>query len=172
MCVLASIPVAANDGGSAPGHGPVGARGEVGFGSSSGMFGVVVWRDLAPVVRAEGGLGMGLSGLQLSALLKLVAGGEAHRFVAGAGLSLGIPVGGASIFKERHDGPEIVMPWLNVDLLGYEYMSGHGWTFSLALGATAPLRHGHWDLTDDFGDNVRPLKSWYPGGHLGFGKAF
>jgi len=150
----------------------MGARGELGLGTSNGMLGAVVWRDLAPALRVEGGSGMGLSGLQLSALLKLVAGGESHRFVAGAGVSLGIPINGSSIFKDRHDGPEIVMPWLNVDPLGYEYMSADGWTVSLELGATTPLRRGHWDLVDDFGGDVRPLKTWYPGGHVGFGKAF
>ena len=169
MCVLASAPSLGND--DRPAH-QMGARGELGFGASTGMLGAVVWRDLAPAIRAEGGAGMGLSGLQLSALLKLVAGGESHRFVAGAGVSLGLPINGASIFKASHEGTSIAMPWLNLNLLGYEYMSAQGWTVSLELGATTPLRGGHWDITDDFGGNVRPLKSWYPGGHVGFGKSF
>jgi hypothetical protein len=172
MCVLVSGPVAANDSRAAPGHGAVGVRGELGFGTSSGILGAVVWRDLAPALRAEAGVGMGLSGLQLSGVLKVVAGGESHRFVAGAGLSAGIPINGSSIFRDRHDGAEIVMPWLNLDVLGYEYMNASGWTFSLSVGATTPLRRAHWDLVDDFGGDVRPLKTWYPGAHMGFGKAF
>jgi hypothetical protein len=169
MCVWASAPVAAS---SPPaGHGPSGLRGELGLGSSNGMLGAVVWRDLIPAVRAEGGAGVGLSGFQLSALLRLVA-GDHHRFVAGAGASVGIPVGGGSIFKESHDGATIVMPWLNVDFPGYEYMSTEGWTLTVSLGATVPLRHAHWDMGGDFGADVRPLRSWYPGGHVGFGKAF
>jgi hypothetical protein len=170
-CVWASAPSVPVDHPLA-GHGPTGVRGELGLGGSNGMLGAVVWRDLIPALRAEGGTGIGWSGLQLSGLLKLVAGGEHHRFVAGAGLSLGIPVGGGSLFKDRHDGAPIVMPWLNVDFPGYEYMSTDGWALSIALGATTPLRRAHWDMADDFGDDVRPLRSWYPGGHVGFGKAF
>jgi hypothetical protein len=171
LCVWASAGATANDGSAAPRVRPTGLRAELGLGTSSGVVGAVIWRDLAPAVRVEGGVGAGFSGFQLSALLKLVAGRD-HRFVAGAGVSVGVPLNGGSIFKERHDGPAIVMPWLNVDPLGYEYRSHEGWTFTMEVGVTTPLRRAHWDLVDDFGGNVQPLKTWYPGGHFGFGKAF
>jgi hypothetical protein len=110
--------------------------------------------------------------VQLSGLLKVVVGGQAHRFVAGAGASIGVPVNGASLFKDHHDGPQIVMPWLNIDALGYEFVSAGGWTLSLTAGATSPLRRAHWDLADDFGTDVRPLRTWYPGAHFGVGRTF
>jgi hypothetical protein len=172
MCVWASAGTTPAGGSATPRTRTMGVRAELGVGTSNGVLGAVIWRDLAPVVRIEGGAGVGLSGLQLSTLMRLLVGGDSHRFVPGAGVSLGLPVGGSSIFKQRHDGPAIVMPWLNVAPLGYEYRSANGWTFALELGATTPLRRGHWDLVDDFGGTVQPLEDWYPGGHFGIGKAF
>jgi hypothetical protein len=160
---------------SAPPDGPeprlTGARGELGIGAPTGTIGVVLWRDVAPALRLEAGTGWGLSGLQLSGFSKLVLGGQHHRFVTGAGLSVGIPLG-EPVFRDHHGGSPVAMPWLNADLAGYEYMGTGGWTFSVALGATAALRKAHWDLVDDFGGNLTPLRSWFPAAHLAFGQTF
>jgi hypothetical protein len=150
---------------------PSGARGELGFAGPTGMFGVVFWRDVTPVLRLEAGTGWGVSGLQLSGFSKLVLGGEHHRFVAGAGVSAGIPIG-EPVFRDRHGGSPIVMPWLNADVAGYEYMGSGGWTVSVAVGATWTLRNGHWDAFGDVGGDTHVLGTWFPAAHLAFGQTF
>jgi hypothetical protein len=147
-----------------------GAKGELGLAGPTGVIGVVVWRDVTPVLRLEAGTGWGLSGLQLSGFSKLVLGGEHHRFVGGAGVSVGIPIG-EPLFRDRHEGSPIVMPWLNADLAGYEYVGRGGWTVSVAVGATWTLRNAHWDAVE-LGDNTRALRTWFPAAHLALGQTF
>jgi hypothetical protein len=150
---------------------PNGIRGELGIASPIGIIGCTFWHDIVPPVRFEGGIGLGVSGVQLSALSRFVLGNEHHRFVPGIGLSIGVPVGDP-VFRDRHGGSAVVMPWLNADLLGYEYSSDRGWTTLVAGGVTLPLRDAHWDALGDLGRNVHPLRDWYPELHVGFGKSF
>jgi hypothetical protein len=149
-----------------------GIRGEVGLAAANGLLGATAWRDLLPAVRIEGGAGVGLSGLQVSAAAALVLGSEHDRFITGAGVSLGIPVSSESVFRDRHGGSPVVMPWLDVDLVGYEHRTLAGWTLLVAAGTTTPLRRAHWDLTGDFGANVVPFRSWFPQGRFAIGKSF
>jgi hypothetical protein len=149
-----------------------GIRGEVGLAAANGLIGATAWRELLPVLRIEGGAGVGLSGLQISAGTALVLGSEHDRFVPGAGVSLGIPVSSESVFRDRHGGSPVVMPWLDADLVGYEHRTPQGWTVLVTAGMTTPLRHAHWDLSGDFGANVVPLRSWFPQGRFAVGKSF
>jgi hypothetical protein len=148
---------------------PTAVRLEVGLGASNGEVGLSASRDLLPWLRAEAGMGYGYSGLQLSSMVRFVL-GDRHRFIPGAGLSLGIPVNG-SAFLKGHDGDPLVMPWLNIDGLGYEYQDRRGLNFSIALGATVPLRDAHWDAID-LGGNVHALEDWLPQAHVAVGMAF
>lgn len=152
-----------------------GIRAELGLASPVGMAGISVWRDVAPAFRLEGGVGAGLSGLQLSALGRFLLGGPNHRFVPGIGVSLGVPVGATLVpwggYRAESGRVDVVIPWLNVDALGYEYESNGGWTFLAAAGATTSLQNADWG-GKEFGGPLRPFRDWYPEVHLAFGRAF
>jgi hypothetical protein len=147
-----------------------GARLELGLASPLGFGGATLWRDFTPQFRLEAGIGMGLSGVQLSTLARALLGSPNHRFVPAAGFSVGIPTSDVYLMGPFHDGVThevVVVPFLNVDVLGYEYKSDDGWTVLMALGATTPLRTVSW-----FGGVARPFVSWAPETHIAFGKAF
>jgi hypothetical protein len=67
---------------------PNGIRGELGIASPIGIIGGTFWHEIVPPVRFEGGIGLGVSGVQLSALSRFVLGNEHHRVVPGIGLSI------------------------------------------------------------------------------------
>src|SRR5829696_1114596 len=92
-------------------HRTTAVRAEIGIAAPTGFVGASVSRDVATAFRLEGGLGFGLSGLQLSTLGRFVLGNQNHRFVPALGFSLGIPVGDP-IFRESHGGPAVIMSWL------------------------------------------------------------
>jgi hypothetical protein len=117
---------------------------DLGLASAIGFLGVTY--SLSPVRAfiAELGVGAGYSGLQLSVMPKLVLGASAHRFVVGAGASVGIP--GLTIVT--NNGPfggnqheHVIAPWINAEL-GYDYRSTTGSTFLVAGGVTVGLGHG------------------------------
>jgi hypothetical protein len=140
--------------------GPVqGLRWEVGFGSPTGFLGVSAWRDFSRPIRLEGGVGLGISGLQLGGMLKAVV-GERNRFVPGAGVSLGLPLGNA-VLRDQHGGSPVVMPWLNLDILGIEHVTDSGGLGFFCLGLVAPMRHAHYDITE-LGQDVHPFQFWLP----------
>jgi hypothetical protein len=120
------------------------ARIDLGLASAIGFLGVTY--SLSPVRAfiAELGVGAGYSGLQLSVMPKLVIGASAHRFVVGAGPSVGIP--GLTIVT--NNGPfggnqreRVIAPWINAEI-GYDYRSRTGSTFLVAGGVTVGLGHG------------------------------
>ena len=107
-----------------------------------GSLGVTAWRDVFPGLRLEGGAGLGFSGLQLSGM------GEAGRGRAESVRPLGsasrlASLSGEGLFRDRHGGSSLVMPWLNLDLVGYEHViqspMAAPWVF-ICGGLTTPLR--------------------------------
>jgi len=151
-----------------------GVRAELGLASPVGFAGASAWHDVTPHFRLEGGGGFGWSGLQVSALARAMLGTPNHRLVPGLGVSLGIPTDNGEIADPSVDGhrdSSVVMPWLNVDVLGYEYKSDAGWTLLTAFGLFTPLRTGVWGGAE-FGGQLHPFRSWYPEGHIAFGRAF
>jgi hypothetical protein len=117
---------------------------DLGIASAVGFAGVTY--SLAPTTGflAELGVGVGASGLQLSVMPKLVIGASAHRFIIGAGPSVGIP--GVTIVTNNgpfgsNENEHVVTPWLNAEI-GYDYRSRTGAAFLVAGGITVGLAHG------------------------------
>lgn len=94
----------------------------LGIASAIGSVGGAYQRYIGDAA-IEAGAGVGGSGLQLSAMPKLVLGEGRNRFMAGVGLALAL------------DGDDERV-WLNVDLAGWEHRFDSGWLFSLAGGLT------------------------------------
>lgn len=102
-------------------------RVDLGLGSAVGFAGVSYARSLHSLFDLEFGVGAGLSGVQLSAMGRLGLGSATHRFVVGAGLSMGTGV------YETGDKP---VGWFNAET-GYQLRLGGGFTFLVTLGYTA-----------------------------------
>jgi hypothetical protein len=114
---------------------------DLGVASALGLGGVTLTRRLASHLRLEGGVGLGITGVQLSLMPKLVFGGERDYFIAGAGIS--VTVLSDSQYVSGHP------LWLNVDAMGYEHQFDSGLAFSLALGLTGGLGGGRVCLPPD-----------------------
>ena len=113
----------------------------LGVGSAVGLMGATLsYSGLGPL-EVELGVGLGLSGVQASAMLKLgLLGNRTSRFVVGLGVADTV----SHQYNREVTGNPI---WLNVDLLSYE---SRGVVFlSFALGVTRGLGGG----TYDFGDS-------------------
>jgi hypothetical protein len=112
----------------------------------------------------EIGIGVGESGLQLSAMQKLLFGSaETKRFVVGAGLSYG---GG------NRDFPDSTI-WLNLDLAGMEIRTARGFYFFFAGGLFTALAGGRY-ITPMSNDCGKPycgnaVGEIYPQGRMGIG---
>jgi hypothetical protein len=148
-----------------------GIRAEGGWASPVGWGGASIWYDLTPAFRSEVGIGLGFSGLQISILGRGLFGSPTHRFVPGLGFSLGVPIGNTYLSDHGSFGESspVIVPWLNVDALGYEYQSDDGWTALIAIGGTTPLQERSFSRESG---PLRPLVAWFPQGHIAFGKAF
>jgi len=105
---------------------------DVGFASALGFGGVAYSYLASEHFQLEAGVGAGLTGVQLSLMPKLTAGSQRHKFVLGAGVSLG--VGTQSLIRSD----SAVVPFANVDV-GYQYVSRGGFTFNIAVGPTIVL---------------------------------
>ena len=105
-----------------------------GLGSAVGYLGVTYAYEPLDLLQFEVGTGLGHSGMQLSAMPKLIVCDGSNCFVSGAGVSLAIPTSSAASGFPT---------WLNVDALGYEYRSAAGPSFSCAIGVGAGLGGGH-----------------------------
>lgn len=132
-------------------------RVDFGVASPVGEAGIVISRPITDWLGAEAGLGYGLSGVQASAMATLRLGHGRNRFTPGVGASVGF---GGSAFNAGHPGGDlempgesITMPWVDLQLLGYEYRSSSGLVFAAALGLTIATRDAHWDFAD-LGDNI------------------
>ena len=106
----------------------------LGFGSAVGTLGLTLSVLPTANLQTEVGMGVGISGFQLSAMQKVLLGSGRARFVAGAGLSYG---GGSSDFPDSS-------LWLNVDLAGMELRGWRGLVFFVAGGTTVGLAGGRY----------------------------
>jgi hypothetical protein len=119
-------------------------RGELGLASVVGFLGLTASYAPHANLVIEGGAGYGVSGLQLSLMPKLVLGSGVHRFTVGFGASIGIPGTPVVTFSPTtgNGNARVVTPWLNADLVGYDYRSEGGFSFIASAGATMALAHG------------------------------
>jgi len=97
------------------------ARLDIGLFAPEGLVGVSYARDLVPHLQVEVGVGLGLSGFQLSAMPKLYIGSE-NRLYTGAGVSLGVFPG------------QDTDAWFNWDIAGYEHRFANGLLVNLGVG--------------------------------------
>jgi hypothetical protein len=111
-------------------------RVDVGLFSTVGFVGMSYGRAVTRWLVLEGGVGLGLTGVQLSLTPRLALGRGAQRFVAGAGLAVAIPtVAGYTGDPGYLRGSSAL--FLNVDLAGYEVSSpDRSLTFQAAAGVT------------------------------------
>lgn len=107
---------------------------DLGVASAVGVAGVTLTRAFTDQARLEGGVGYGLSGLQLSLMPKWVFGRGRDHFVTGVGLAIAFP--GDSRSASGHP------LWLNVDVAGYEHRFDSGLAVSAAVGLTGGLGGG------------------------------
>ena len=101
-------------------------RFNVGIFSATGFVGVSYAYVPHEDLELEVGTGWGMTGLQLEAMPKWTPGWGAHRFLLGAGASMGIDRGG------------YVSYWLNADV-GYEHRSDSGRSDYIVVGPTMAL---------------------------------
>jgi hypothetical protein len=132
--------------------------------SAVGTLGVTCSFLAQSILETEIGIGVGGSGLQLSAMQKVLLGSaETIRFLAGAGLSYG---GGNSDFPER-------TIWLNVDLAGMEIRTARGFYFFFAGGLFTALAGGTYrgPLVNDCGKPYcqNAVGEIVPQGRMGIG---
>jgi hypothetical protein len=102
--------------------------GDVGVFSAVGFLGATYTYSPVPAIQFELGTGLGLSGIQLSFMPKMLVGGSGHYLVVGVGPSVGIN-------PSSQDQHTYVSYWLNGDV-GYEYRGPGGFSFLIALGYT------------------------------------
>lgn len=152
-------------------------RVDAGLFSPVGSLGIVYSRPIHPRAAVELGGGIGFSGIQLSAMMKLRVGNERTKFTPGVGLSVGLPILGTSSVHEGHptgddemQGASVTMGWLDLDLLGVEHRTRSGVVLSASAGVTVALTEGHWDAVG-LGNNIEQLDV-LPQFRLGVGKAF
>lgn len=116
---------------------------DAGLFSAVGELGTSYTRSLTSLLQLEAGVGVGLSGVQLSLMPKLSAGQGRHRYVGGIGVS-------AAIFLGAGPDDSPAFAWLNADVLGYEYRSSGGFTLLAAVGLTVGLAgHYSWEESQE-----------------------
>lgn len=123
----------------------------VGLGSAIGAVGLTYDLAASRWLRAEAGVGWGVSGVQLSAMPKFALIGHACAFMTGLGAS--VALGGPSVEPGHGPAPSTI-PWLNLDALSVECPTSAGLSASVALGMTMPLRAFHWDFAE-LGDTTK-----------------
>ena len=139
----------------------------VGAASAVGFLGLTYARDLGSVLQLELGVGAGATGAQISLMPKLILAGSSasDRVLFGAGVSVGIP--GAKLYPA---GTYVLMPWINVDLLGYEHRATSGFDFLIAGGITTALRHATVRFCDECA--TMDLHGTHPQLRIAFGDHF
>lgn len=140
------------------------AAGNLGVGSAVGLVGATL--TYAPIawLHVEGGVGIGFTGLQLSTMGKLSFGSRSDRYVGGIGLSL------APHHVDAHGG-SFVVPWFNLDAIGYEHRFPSGWSVTLIAGLTVALAKYHADYLPEVGEDV-DRGTVYPQGRIEIGRWF
>jgi hypothetical protein len=108
----------------------------VGLGSALGFGGVSYGYATKDWLLLEGGVGYGVTGVQVSTMVKLTLGSERQRFVTGVGTSVGLAPDYA---WSQATGPTL---WLNVDAVGGEYRFSNGVSLGGAFGVAVGLAGG------------------------------
>ena len=111
-------------------------RADVGMFSAVGFVGATYSRAVQRWLVVETGVGLGLTGVQLSAGPRVSLGTGRNRFVAGGGFALAIPTVRGHLGDPGYlrDSPGV---FLDLDLAGYEVVSpDNGLTFLAAMGVT------------------------------------
>ena len=114
---------------------------DLGIASAVGFGGVTLARQLASHWRLEAGVGLGVTGVQLSLMPKMVFGGARDHYVGGAGISV-------TVLSDSQYVSGYPL-WLNVDAIGYEHQFDSGLALSWALGFTGGLGGGRICLPPD-----------------------
>ena len=117
--------------GDGPQPRPTTLRLDLGVASAVGTLGITLTRTFDDFFQLEAGVGTGYSGTQLSLMPKIVLGSRDVFFVSGAGFSVAVPT------DPLHSTGHPV--WLNVDAVGLELISTHGFTFEGSAGITKGL---------------------------------
>ena len=107
-----------------------------GLWSAVGLAGLTYGYSPVREIEIEGGVGFGLSGIQLSLMPRLALGSLNNRFLVGVGLAVAIPVG------DHFFATETTGLWLNLDAAGYEHRFDSGFAIQLVVGATIGLAGG------------------------------
>jgi hypothetical protein len=142
---------------------------DVGVASAVGTLGIAFARTFGGLLQMEAGVGTGYSGTQLSLMPKIVLGSRDVYFVTGAGLSVASPT------NPLHATGHLV--WLNVDAVGLELISRHGFTFQGSAGITKGLGGG--SICTNWIDGCEPGEKlpnaatvWGPQFRVGWGYSF
>jgi len=150
-------------------------RVDAGAGSAVGFLGVVWSRPQSERFAYELGVGLGLSGVQASAMGRLRLGQGDVRFTPGVGLSLGMPMLSAfsgdleHVQGEPTGGPSPML-WADLDVVGLELRTRGGFVLSASAGLNVAITPGHFDV-GDIGGNVNP-GDFSPQARLGMGWTF
>ena len=114
---------------------------DLGIASAVGLGGVTLTRQLPSHWRLEAGVGLGVTGVQLSLMPKMVFGGARDHYVVGAGIAV-------TVLSDSQYVSGYPL-WLNVDAIGYEHQFDSGLAFSWGLGFTGGLGGGRICLPPD-----------------------
>ncbi len=142
---------------------------DLGVASAVGTLGFTFTRTFGDLFQMEAGVGTGYSGMQFSLMPKIVLGSRDVFFVSGAGLSVAIPT------DPLHATGTPV--WLNVDAVGLELISTHGFTFEGSAGITKGLGGGsfctNWIDGCEPGEKLPSAATvWGPQLRVGWGYTF
>ena len=142
---------------------------DLGVASAVGFLGLTFTRTFGDFFQMEAGVGTGYSGTQLSLMSKIVLGSRDVFFVSGAGFSVAVPT------DPLHATGNPV--WLNVDAVGLELISTHGFTFEASAGITKGIGGGN--ICTNWIDGCEPGEKlpssetvWGPQLRVGWGYSF
>jgi hypothetical protein len=139
----------------------------LGAGSAVGLAGLTYSYLPLAGFESEVGIGIGITGVQLSAMQKLVLGQGRTRFVAGLGFAYS-PGGSLS-----HDWAREL--WLNFDLLGLEVRAKNHFVFFLSVGLTLVLGESIVVMGDPMDCGTPPCQigdDLFPQLRIGLGRSF
>jgi len=140
--------------------------GDIGFGSAIGIVGLDY--QYAPVrwLRFEGGMGWGYTGWQFSFMPKIAL-GWSWRCAFTIGFGPSVAIGSSQAAMEGHGMNPDYLPWLNLDVPGFECRTRAGLSIQGTLGATMPLKGYHYDFSE-VGNDI-PAGRIFPQGRIGIG---
>jgi hypothetical protein len=137
----------------------------LGAGSAVGIVGVTYSYMILSVLETEAGIGVGLSGLQLSVMQKIAIGYPFLRFVAGVGLSF-------SAGKSLGEDTRSHYFWLNLDVVGFEIRTKGRWDVFFSLGDTHVFGKPIWIMGDCEPPHDCSGNADFPQARVGVGRWF